>query len=107
MCYFLSSPDGKQSLHASLFENSVNELVEMIANTQQPDGYLCVYFIVVDPEGRMKNLRDRHEMFSVGHMTEAALAHYTWSGSRQYLDVMIKVGRTTLSLSYGSAWNCG
>lgn len=62
VCYFLSSPDGRTSPHAKEFEGCVEELVNMIEKAQQPDGYLNVYFTVVDPEGRFMNLRDMHEM---------------------------------------------
>lgn len=58
----MASPDGAQSKHASEFQKSVEELVNMIEKAQQPDGYLIIYFTVVDPEGRFRNLRDMHEM---------------------------------------------
>lgn len=61
-CYFLSSADAKECSHAAEFESSIQELVDMIEKAQQPDGYLDIYFTVVDPEGRFKNLRDMHEM---------------------------------------------
>lgn len=61
-CYFLSSPDGQSCEHAAEFETCVQELVDMIEKAQQPDGYLDIYFTVVDPEGRFMNLRDFHEM---------------------------------------------
>lgn len=61
-CYFLASPDGSQSAHAEVFRNSIQELVDMIEKAQQEDGYLIIYFTVVDKEGRFKNLRDMHEM---------------------------------------------
>ncbi len=38
----------------------------MIERAQQPDGYLGIYFVVVDPAGRFKNLRDMHEMCELG-----------------------------------------
>lgn len=95
----------------------------MIEKAQQPDGYLNIYFTVVDPEGRFKNLRDMHEMCefkllnarllqpliqtsaidNAGHLLEGSLAHYQYTGSRQFLDVMIRVcaGRViTLRLWY-------
>ena len=62
VCYFLASPDGKSSAHAAEFRQCVGELVDMIERAQQPDGYLNVYFTVVDQAGRLKNLRDMHEM---------------------------------------------
>lgn len=61
-CYFLASPDGAQSAHAEVFRSSIQELVDMIEKAQQEDGYLIIYFTVVDKEGRFKNLRDMHEM---------------------------------------------
>ena len=40
----------------------MDDVIELIEKAQQPDGYLNVYFTVVDPEGRFKNLRDMHEL---------------------------------------------
>lgn len=34
----------------------------MIESFQKPDGYLGIYFTVVDPKGRFRNFRDMHEM---------------------------------------------
>jgi hypothetical protein len=61
VCYFLSSPDGKDCSHKAEFDACLQELVDMIEKAQQPDGYLNIYFTVVDPEGRFKNMRDMHE----------------------------------------------
>lgn len=114
-CYFLAnSPTPLE--HANEFEEALEHLVSLIEKAQQPDGYLDIYFTVVDPEGRFKNFRDMHEMckFAVlkgtdtdqrltmrgsiidnaGHLLEGALAHYKYSGSRRFLDVMIKVSST-------------
>jgi DUF1680 family protein len=38
----------------------------MIVRAQQPDGYIGTYFTVVDKPGRLKNLRDMHEMCECG-----------------------------------------
>ncbi|OCF78892.1 hypothetical protein I204_00836 [Kwoniella mangroviensis CBS 8886] len=89
-CYFLSCPDAKRFTHYEEFDGAIQELVDMIEKAQQPDGYLNIYFTVVDQEGRFKNLRDMHEMYNAGHLLEAALAHYKYTGSRQFIDVMIR-----------------
>jgi DUF1680 family protein len=34
----------------------------MMERAQSPDGYLNTYFTVADPQGKLKNLRDMHEM---------------------------------------------
>jgi DUF1680 family protein len=49
-------------MHAEEFTRSIQELVDMIEKAQQPDGYLIIYFTVVDKEGRFQNTRDLHEM---------------------------------------------
>lgn len=40
----------------------MDHIIDLIVKAQQEDGYLNIYFTVVDPEGRFKNLRDMHEM---------------------------------------------
>ena len=68
----------------------VDEVVELIAASQQDDGYLNVHFTVVDPEGRWTNLRDLHELYCAGHLIEAAVAHFDATGKRTLLDPMIR-----------------
>jgi DUF1680 family protein len=111
-CYFLSSPDGASCEFADEFNAAIDELVEMISKAQQPDGYLDIYFTVVDKKGRFQNLRDMHEMCkfhahmvtftyvidNAGHLLEGALAHHKYTGSRKFLDVMIKVGAVSVSV---------
>lgn len=55
-CYFLLEefdPD---------IDAAVRELVTDIGNAQQEDGYLNVYFTVVEPKARWTNIRDMHEL---------------------------------------------
>ncbi|ORX39552.1 hypothetical protein BD324DRAFT_614130 [Kockovaella imperatae] len=89
-CYFLSTADGKTSPLASEFDAAIEELVAMIIKAQQADGYLGTYFTVVDPKGRLKNLRDMHEMYCCGHLVEAALAHHHYTGRADFLNAMIR-----------------
>ena len=68
----------------------VDEVVDLLAGAQQPDGYLNAHFTVVEPEQRWTNLRDRHELYCAGHLIEAAIAHYEATGQRTLLNVMIR-----------------
>ncbi|KAI0012272.1 glycoside hydrolase family 127 protein [Xylariaceae sp. FL0662B] len=68
-CYLLA-----QEYDAEV-DAAVRELAAMIRGAQQPDGYLNVYFTVVEPEKRWSNIRDQHELYNAGHLIEAALAH--------------------------------
>ncbi len=66
----------------------IDEVIEKIAGAQQPDGYLNIYFTVVEPEKRWKNLGMWHELYCAGHLMEAAVAHYEVTGKRRLLDIM-------------------
>lgn len=68
----------------------LDEVIGLIAGLQHPDGYLNTWFTHVDPENRWKNLRDWHELYCAGHLTEAAVAHYQATGKRTLLDVMCR-----------------
>ena len=52
-----------------------DELIEIIGQAQQPDGYLNTYFTVCHPELRWKNLTEGHELYSAGHLIELSLIH--------------------------------
>lgn len=68
----------------------LDEVIALIASAQQPDGYLNVHFIVVEPEKRWTNLRDWHELYCAGHLIEAAVAHFQATGKRSLLDVLCR-----------------
>jgi len=87
-CYFLATDmDGSNN---DEIKKAVDELVEMIRNAQQDDGYLNIHFTVVDPKGRWKNLRDLHELYNAGHLIEAALAHHHCYKNDQLLAPILK-----------------
>ena len=68
----------------------LDEVVELVASAQQPDGYLNVHYTVVEPEKRWTNLRDRHELYCAGHLIEAAVAHHQATGKRTLLDALCR-----------------
>ena len=68
----------------------VDEVIALVAASQQDDGYLNVHFTAVDPDGRWTNLRDLHELYCAGHLIEAAVAHFETTGKRTLLDPMIR-----------------
>ena len=80
-----------------LLENKVDELIGIIAAAQEPDGYLYTPR-TVDPKNpapgagpeRWSWLHTSHELYDQGHMIEAAVAHYSATGKRTFLDVAIR-----------------
>ena len=76
----------------------VDGLIATIAAAQEPDGYLYTAR-TIDPEhphpwaGRQRwelERDDSHELYDLGHLYEAASAHYLATGKRTLLDVAIK-----------------
>lgn len=71
-------------------ERKVDEVIELLAGAQQPDGYLNSYYSSVEPQNRWTNLRDRHELYCAGHLIEAAVAYYQATGKRRMLDILLR-----------------
>ena len=71
-------------------EAKIDDIVDKLARGQMQDGYLNSWFIRREPDKRWTNLRDLHEMYSMGHLLEGAVAYFEATGKRRFLDVMIK-----------------
>ena len=78
-------------------EAYLDRLVSDIAAAQEADGYLYTARTIGDPEynfpGRDKRwskLDHGHELYNVGHLYEAAVAHFQATGKRALLEVAIK-----------------
>nr|WP_270172701.1 beta-L-arabinofuranosidase domain-containing protein [Paenibacillus sp. SYP-B4298] len=71
-------------------EQQTDQLIELVAAAQQPDGYLNTYYTVKEPGRRWTNLTDCHELYCAGHMIEAATAYYRATGKRSLLDVVCR-----------------
>lgn len=69
-------------------EELVDETIGIIEKAQQKDGYLNTYFTLKEPGKRWTNLHECHELYSAGHMIEAAVAYYNATGKRKLLEGM-------------------
>lgn len=72
-------------------EKIADEMIDIIAKAQWPDGYLNTYFTIKEPGRRYTNLAECHELYVAGHMIEAAVAYYEATGKRKILDVVCKL----------------
>lgn len=72
------------------FEPLADEVIELIGRAQEPDGYLNTYFTVNAPERKWKNLIEGHELYTAGHMIEAAVAYYHATGKTAFLEIAKK-----------------
>lgn len=71
-------------------EGIADEAIDDICDAQQPDGYLNTYYILNGLEKRFTNLMSNHELYCLGHMTEAAVVYYQATGKRKFLDAAIR-----------------
>jgi uncharacterized protein len=90
-CYSLSvHPDPN-------LDKYLDELITKIAAAQESDGYLYTPR-TIDPNNppkdagptRWSHLISSHEMYTAGHLYEAAAAHYRATGKHTLLDIAIK-----------------
>jgi len=71
-------------------ENRADEVIDLIAEAQEDDGYLNTFFILKEPEKKWQNLQESHELYCNGHMIEAAVAYKQATGKDNLLNVMRK-----------------
>jgi len=81
----------------SELEKYVDGLVAKIAAAQEPDGYLYTARTIGGPppqdwlgKERWSHLYMSHELYNVGHLYEAAAAHYQATGKKNLLAVAVK-----------------
>lgn len=79
-------------------EGYVDTLIKYIGLAQEPDGYLYTNR-TIDPKhthewaGKERWVNDpnlSHELYNLGHLYEAAVAHYAATGKRSLLDIALK-----------------
>jgi len=88
----ISQPDEK-------LDRYLDSLIAFIAAAQEEDGYLMTWR-TIDPQkppnqwsgtaARWSDLDNGHELYNVGHLYEAAVAHYLATGKKSLLNVALK-----------------
>ncbi|MBI5706235.1 MAG: glycoside hydrolase family 127 protein [Armatimonadetes bacterium] len=68
----------------------IDEVVQLIEEAQEPDGYLNTYVQVNHPEGKWRNLNSMHEMYCGGHLIEGGVAMLHATGDRRLLEIGIR-----------------
>ncbi|MCF7709088.1 MAG: glycoside hydrolase family 127 protein [Verrucomicrobia bacterium] len=67
----------------------LDKLINIMYGAQWDDGYLYTFFSTPEkqPEKRWRNIEAEHELYCMGHMYEAAVAHYQVTGDESFLDI--------------------
>ena len=67
------------------------EVTALIAEAQQPDGYLNSYVqVVTGGAARFTDLTSGHELYCAGHLIQAAVAQHRSTGHRDLLEVAVR-----------------
>jgi DUF1680 family protein len=69
-------------------ESEADGVIDLIEQAQQPDGYIDTYYILHPEWEKFSNLLENHELYCMGHMTEAAVAYFRATGKDKLLSVM-------------------
>lgn len=82
--YCIANGSGTAFLHKA------EQVIELIGRAQEPDGYLNTYFSIMAPERKWTNLVEGHELYTAGHLMEAAVAYYEATGKKTLLEIATK-----------------
>lgn len=69
------------------YKAHAEEMIELISRAQESDGYVNTYFSVNCPDRKWTNFTEGHELYSAGHLIEAAVAYFHATGNRHLLEV--------------------
>lgn len=79
-------------------EAYIDSVLVLVAAAQEPDGYLNTSYTMnpARPHEWMSPVKWQnvenlsHELYNLGHMAEAAVAHYQATGKRNFLDIAVR-----------------
>jgi DUF1680 family protein len=69
-------------------EKLADDTIDLIGRAQCKDGYLNTYFTIEEPNRRWENLEEGHELYTAGHMIEAAVAYYEATGKDKFIRIV-------------------
>ena len=70
-------------------EAKADSIIDLIVSAQEEDGYLDTYYSINGLEGRFSDLAEKHELYCLGHLSEAAAAYFMATGKRKLLDAAL------------------
>ena len=71
--------------------DELDELIDLVAQAQQDDGYISTPMQLSDDKEYWTNLHD-HELYNMGHLLTAASVHHNITGKRNFLQIAINLG---------------
>jgi DUF1680 family protein len=89
-----------QNKYDPKLDRYLDSLITLFAAAQEPDGYIYIIRTIWKDSTGLKDWiagptrysfeNGSHELYNVGHLYEAAIAHFQATGKRNFLDIAIK-----------------
>ncbi|MBE5904130.1 MAG: glycoside hydrolase family 127 protein [Pseudobutyrivibrio sp.] len=77
------------------------EVIDLIADAQEDDGYLDTFYSILGIEHRYQSLAGSHELYCMGHFIEAAVAYFEATENEKVLTVAKKAA-DNVDANFGS-----
>lgn len=74
-------------------EKMTDNIIDLIADAQDSDGYLDTLFQIDMPNRKFKRLQQSHELYTMGHYIEAGVAYFKATGNQKALDIAEKMAQ--------------
>lgn len=71
-------------------EKTADEAIDIVCAAQLENGYLDTYYIINGMDKSFSNLKDHHELYCFGHLTEGAVAYYQATGKDKLLKAAVR-----------------
>jgi DUF1680 family protein len=75
----------------SRLEVLADELIGMIAAAQEDNGYINTYMQLIEPDKKFTNLGVCHELYTAGHLIQAAVIHHQASDKTIFLNIACRL----------------
>jgi len=72
-------------------KKTADEVIDLISEAQEDDGYLNTYFSIKGLGRRYKRLGESHELYCAGHFIESAVAYHEITGNAKALDIAVRL----------------
>lgn len=71
-------------------EKIADGAIDIVCAAQLENGYLDTYYIINGMDKMFTNLKDHHELYCFGHLTEGAVAYYQATGKDKLLKAAMR-----------------
>ncbi len=71
-------------------ERTADEAIDVVCAAQAENGYLDTYYIINGTDRIFTNLKDHHELYCFGHLTEGAVSYYQATGKDKLLKAVMR-----------------